>query len=166
MKSIKRKDFIEVGSVIKTHGTQGELKVRLSQEVKFKEWAFLEIQGKPVPFKIVSVFGTDDEPFLQFEGVCGPIEAEKLCGKMVLMPKRNMKRRNSHEDIEVEGFALIDKKLGKIGVVVSLEEYPHQLLLRTTFKGEEVLIPAVDEFILEIDEQKQVIYLNLPEGLL
>jgi ribosomal 30S subunit maturation factor RimM len=38
-------------------------------------------------------------------------------------------------------------------------------LLKTTYQQHELLIPAVEAFIEDIDDRKKIIYLNLPEGL-
>ena len=34
----------------------------------------------------------------------------------------------------------------------------------THYKEKQVLIPMVEDFIADIDEEKEIIYLNLPEG--
>jgi ribosomal 30S subunit maturation factor RimM len=39
-------------------------------------------------------------------------------------------------------------------------------MFQSTNQSNEVLIPAVDDFIDEIDHEKQTIYLKLPEGLI
>ncbi|MFN5544734.1 MAG: hypothetical protein ACK49O_05890, partial [Bacteroidota bacterium] len=64
MKSINRTDFIEIGTVQKVHGTKGEIKLALSKQVLLKKWAFLEFQGKPVPFYIEQKTGNADEPIV------------------------------------------------------------------------------------------------------
>lgn len=167
MKSIARKDFIAVGTIDKTHGTKGELRVTLSSDKQFKEWAFLEIQGKPVPFKIAAFSPTfDDGALLKLDRV-GTIElASSFVGYTLLLPKGKRKKGEVYHEDDFTGFALIDKKLGNIGEVESVEEFPNQLLIKTTHKSNEVLIPAVEAFIEEIDEAQRVIYLNLPEGLI
>ena len=64
MKSIQKKDFIAAGTVAKTHGTQGELKLVTQIKIKLMKWAFLEIQGKPVPFYIERAQNTTLEEWL------------------------------------------------------------------------------------------------------
>ena len=41
MKSFQLKDFIIVGSVGKTHGTSGELKLEAIQKLNQKEWVMI-----------------------------------------------------------------------------------------------------------------------------
>ncbi len=45
-------------------------------------------------------------------------------------------------------------------------ERPAQTLLSIVYGGEEVLIPLVDDFIVDIKPRKKELYLDLPEGLL
>lgn len=167
MKSIARKDFIVAGTVDKTHGTKGELRITLSTDKPFKEWAFLEIQGKPVPFYIQSIQNTfDDGALLRLRDVDTVEKASAYVGYILLAPKGKRKKSEVYAEDDFTGFKLIDENLGEIGIVETIEEYPNQLLIKTQYKGEEVLIPAVEAFILEVNEAKQTIYLQLPEGLL
>jgi len=41
-----------------------------------------------------------------------------------------------------------------------------QILLKTTYKGNECLIPAIEPIIQGIDEEEEVIEVELPEGIL
>jgi 16S rRNA processing protein RimM len=174
MKSIARKDFIAIGSIDKTHGTKGELRITITLETYqakglklIKEWAFLEIQGKPVPFMVESVLPTfDDGALLKLKEINTIEKASQFVGYTLLMPKGKRKKGEVYTEDDFTGFTLIDEKLGKIGEVESIEEFPNQLLIKTTYKGNEVLIPAVEAFIEEIDEAERVIYLKLPEGLI
>jgi 16S rRNA processing protein RimM len=69
-------------------------------------------------------------------------------------------------DESIIGYTLIDLTLGNIGILEDIIEMPGQMMFQTTHQLNEVLIPAVDEFMDEIDHEKQIIYLKLPEGLI
>ncbi len=166
MKSINRADFIAVGMVAKSHGTKGEVRIQLTENVKLKQWAFLEFQGKPVPFYIEAISGSKDEPVVQLQGINTPDKSQELAGKAVLMPKEQVKRSKAKQAASVIGYILIDAQLGEIGALESVEELPQQTLLVTTYNGKQVLIPAVEEFIADINDKKKRILLELPEGLL
>lgn len=164
MKSIQRKDFVRVGAIVKTHGTQGELKVQTSHNLS--KWAFLEIQGKPVPFIVTSFqFMHDDEGILKLEGVDTVEAAAKLTGYEILVAQTR-KLKEQHVNDSVVGYTLIDATHGQLGVVEELVELPMQLLLKSTHNNEELLIPAVEAFISDIDDEAKIIYLELPDGLI
>lgn len=166
MKSIQRKDFIIAGVVDKSHGTKGELRLSFEQNSKIKEWVFLEIQGKPVPFFIEYRSDNQYEPIVKLEGIDTPNQSERFVGKNILIQATQTKRRTRAVDLDIIGYKLLDSTYGELGKVENIEEMPQQLLIYTTYKNNELLIPAVEAFIEEIDEKKKIIYLNLPEGML
>lgn len=166
MKSINRNDFIEIGSVVKTHGTKGELRLELFRNYKFNEWAFLEIQGKPVPFLVESSFGSVDAPIIKLMDVNTPDAASKLVGNLILMLGKPTKAKKKDLNQSIIGYMIVDEILGEIGPVEELMELPQQLLLQTHYQGKEVLIPAVEAIIVDIDDDKKKVTVSLPEGLL
>ena len=70
------------------------------------------------------------------------------------------------EALHLNGFKLTDINYGEIGVVTGTEQLPQQTMLIALYQGKEVMIPLVEAFIHDVDEKKQIIYLNLPEGFL
>lgn len=165
MKSVNRKDFISAGSVVKIHGTRGEVKFNLDKKIPLKEWAFLEFQGKPVPFFIERFSGTGDQPIVKLRGVDSPEMAQVLEGHDVLTPAGRGSKTSSIE-LDLTGYRLVDIKLGDIGIVDGMEEMPGQWMIQARNGEKEFLIPFVDAFIQEIDDDERVITLELPEGLL
>jgi 16S rRNA processing protein RimM len=167
LKTIQRKDFIEVGSVVKVHGTKGELKIALTREIKLKEWAFLEFRGKPVPFYIESTKADlVDEVILKLQGI-GSIElANPLIGAILLLPKQQVKKEDLSDDWNLDGYIVKDMQAGILGKVEEVIEYPYQSLAKVIYNEQEILIPLVDEIIVEINDKKKELSVNLPEGLL
>jgi 16S rRNA processing protein RimM len=166
MKSIQRKDFIIAGIVEKVHGTKGEIRLNFEQKIQLKEWVFLEIQEKPVPFFIEHISDSIYQPIIKLQGINIPDQAERFINTNVLMPSKGTKRKTRAVDLDVIGYLLIDEEHGEIGTVKALEELPQQLLIVTLYKDNELLIPAVEALIKDIDDKKKIIYLNLPEGML
>jgi 16S rRNA processing protein RimM len=70
------------------------------------------------------------------------------------------------DDWNIDGYSMVDKKYGVLGDVIEIIEYPYQSLAKINFQGTDVLIPLVDAIIVEIDDQKKLIQVNLPEGIL
>lgn len=165
MKSVNRKDFIHVGSVIKIHGTRGEVKFNLDKMIPLKDWAFLEFQGKPVPFFVERHMGTGDQPIVKLRGIDSPEMAQLLEGQDVLIPAGRSRKTSSREE-DLTGYRLIDVKHGDIGTVQGLEEMPGQWMIQAIKGEKEFLIPYVDAFIQEIDDDARSITLELPEGFL
>lgn len=162
MKSIHINDFVRVGTIIKTHGTQGELRVQTSH--KLSKWAFLEIQGKPVPFKVDACNPTIDEQYIiKFRGIDSINEASTYNGYTLLALGKPGKV--SVENDSIVGYFIIDKKLGAIGNVEDVIEMPMQWLIQTHFNERELLIPAVEPIVVSIDDDKKTLYVEMPDGL-
>ncbi len=167
MKTIQRKDFLEVGSVVKVHGTKGELKFTLSRTIKLKEWAFLEFRGKPVPFYVQGTKADfDDEIILKLQGIDSIEMANPFMGKTLLLPKKNVGKAEEDDALHLEEYLLIDAELGELGRVIEMVEYPYQTLAKIIWQSREVLVPMVDEIVLEINDKKKTVLVQLPEGLL
>ncbi len=167
MKSINRKDFTTIGFITKTHGTKGELKVTFDFPIKLKEWIFVELQQKPVPFFLEQVKQSfQEEAIIKLKGINTPETAEKLSGLTLLLPKKQIKAAGSLLVNDIVGYDLIDDNLGYIGKIVAIEEYPKQIMLVTTFKENSILIPAVEPILQEINDDDEVVYLQLPDGFL
>ncbi len=168
MKSINRENFIEIGSIVKVHGTKGEVKVSLNQDTTFKEWAFLEIREKPVPFYIEgSKHSFEEEAFLKFKGVDDMESALQLVGYSLLSLKDGIKKSGTEFGNEsIIHYQIMDSKLGFLGLVDHVIENPMQTLVQTTFNKKELLIPAIKPILIKIDDKKQIIFVDLPEGLI
>ena len=63
------------------------------------------------------------------------------------------------------GFTATDKSLGHLGEIVEIDDSTINTLFVVEKDGEEILIPAQEEFIADIDHDGQTILFDLPEGL-
>lgn len=167
MKTIQRKDFLEVGSVVKVHGTKGELKFNLTQSFTLKDWAFLEFRGKPVPFYIdYTKAEFDDEIIIKLGGIDTIEQANNLIGKLLLLPSKQVKNSKNTDDWDLAGYQMIDQKQGELGTIVEVIENTYQSLAMLNFQGRELLVPLVEEIVLEINDTKKEVFVDLPDGLL
>lgn len=104
-----------------------------------------------------------------FDSVSTPDAAEALAGCFCLA-----RREDLPEDIleltsgGIEGFSVVDRTFGPVGVAVAINEMPGQNLLEVARPDgqDAALIPVVDEFIDDIDEVERIIFVTVPAGLL
>ena len=60
-----------------------------------------------------------------------------------------------------------DMRAGSLGAVLCIREMPGQLMLVVERPdGSELLIPLVDEFLVQVDEEEGRLIVDLPSGLL
>lgn len=167
MKTIQRKDFLEVGSAVKVHGTKGELKFNLTQSFTLKDWAFLEFRGKPVPFYIdYTKAEFADEIIIKLSGIDTIEQANNLIGKLLLLPSKQVKNVKNTDDWTLAGYLMIDQKQGVLGTIVGVIENTYQSLALLNFNERELMVPLVEEIVLEINDKKKEVLVDLPDGLL
>jgi len=162
------KPLIYLGFVKKTHGFKGAVKISIeNSQAKFyqTEPLMLEVNKKVVPFFIEQISRTDAEWQVKFEYINSVEEAEEIAGLSVYFESYDA----SNDEVwvhEAIGYHLIDSKLGEIGEVTDVVTKPGQDLLEITLNTKTFFIPYVKELIHKFDHKKEIIYTDLPEGLI
>lgn len=154
-----------LGYVARTHGVQGQVLVKVSSqyELTTDEPVFVDIQG-PVPFFVETVKKGSGGYIIQFEWIDSMEKAEKLVGKEFLI-----EAGSDEEDVvdyPIIGFTMKDAISGKSGPIKDVRPLNHHPLLIVEIDGVEIMIPFVEEMIVDVNEERQIIEMNLPEGLL
>ena len=170
-KNMAKSQYLECGKIINTHGVRGGLKLESwcdtpadlasLKKVYLKEGA----EYKRYKVKKASVF----KQFVLFEldGICDIDTASSLRGRVVFADREDI---SIDEDAffiaDIIGLDVIDlesgKKLGTLSDVLNLGA--SDLYEINTESGKK-LIPAVPEFIKEIDLEKGI-FVSLIEGML
>lgn len=160
--------LVYVGFIKKTHGFKGVVKIHIENSkitLNQKKPLMLEINKKPVPFFIEQISKSDNEWQVKFEDIRSIEEAEEIVGLSAFIESDE----NNEDEIwqnDVKGFKIIDKHLGSIGEVVQHIEKPGQDMLEISFNSKTFFIPFVEELIIDFDNEKEIIYTDLPEGLI
>jgi len=160
----------DIGFISKTHGFAGEVLCVLDDERELPEnlrFLFITLEGRPVPFLIESVRDRNGSLLVKFEDVNDEVAAKKLTG-LRLSAEQDLVDEASDGLAwdDLVGYSLEDKSFGPMGTLLSVEEYPEQMVGRCIIREKEVLFPLTDDFVEEIDDGQKRIFLNLPEGLL
>lgn len=168
--------LIEVGSIRKTHGYSGEIKLVVidgyDADVEKAEFFFIgRTPEKALPYELKNLRGADW--IAQLEGLTTKEEAVGLRGQNLYLRKEDVTQVINNEMKAAEevsqkfaGFALIDEQLGEIGVIEEVVTYPQQELAKLIYKGQEVLIPLNQALVTGVDFTKKIVFMNLPDGLL
>lgn len=156
---------IQIGKVLKTHGTNGNLKVFieslfLKEALKSKHFFINQL-----PYFVESIQKVgEQEIILKLEEVDSRETAQNLCGFEVLMDRQQIKKwKKQIIDETLINFTIYNQDL-IIGKVQDILEMPQQIMLLTSINKKEVLIPLNEDFLVEINPNEQKIVLNLPEN--
>ncbi|WP_428328051.1 ribosome maturation factor RimM [Mucilaginibacter sp.] len=165
-------ECFRVGSILKTKGLKGELHIYTDfdgiEDIKFKS-IFVETAGKLVPYFVDSIkYLQKNAAYLVLEDVDTIEKASMLLKKNIYLPNKLKPKKKKAEFtlMDLKGFTAIDDNEGELGIITDIHEYPQQLIATVTFKNCEVLFPLNEEIIKGIDVVKEILRVDLPEGLL
>jgi 16S rRNA processing protein RimM len=165
-------EYIHIGKLVASFGLKGDLilKHELGKKSPFKgiEVIFVEEQkGNYLPYFVESAKAANhEETYVKFEGLNTKESAARLVSRNAWVTDVDFRTLvGKSAPIALLGYTLINE--GE--VLAPIEEVinqPHQILLRITYKENEVLIPLHDESLDRIDHAKKQVHVILPDGLL
>ena len=169
---MKTGDCFRIGSTLKTKGLKGELQIYVDfpnlDDISF-DAVFMDLSGKLVPFFVESIrYHQNNAAYLFLEDVDTIEKAAKLVKKDIYLPNK-LKPKKSKNDftlLDLKGFTAIDINEGELGEITDIHEYPQQLIAAVTYKDCEVLFPLNEDTIKGIDVVKEIVQVDLPDGLL
>lgn len=166
-------NYFSIGKLVATFGLQGELilKHSLGKKTVLKgvEAVFLEEQTDSfIPYFVQKAAAKDHEHiYLKLEGIDTKEAARPLIQTRVYLQEADFKKQaGSSTPLSLLGFTVQDEQQGTLGVIEEVIEMPMQVLAKVTVRGKEALLPLNEQSLIKIDKKKQVVYLDLPEGLL
>ena len=157
-----RLQFVEAGEIVTTHGIRGEVKVLcwLDDPEMLCEFDRCTIDGKAYVMEQVRVQKTCN--LVKFRGVDTMEAAQAMRGKIVKLYREDIDEEVifAAELIGMQVYAE-GKCIGKIKEVL---DYPGNSVY--VVRGEhEYMIPAVKQFILSTDVEKNEMQVRLIEGM-
>lgn len=164
-------DCFYIGYVSKTRGLKGEIQIYFEfddYEALDITMVFVEINKKLVPFFVDSFkLQANKTGYFYLEDIDHIDKAKELVRKSLYMPKDKMPERNPDEFYlsDLKGYLVHDQVHGELGEIIEIREFPQQDIAVVQFRFKELLFPLNDDFIVEIDEEKGELKVNLPEGL-
>lgn len=169
---LKKDELVKVGEVIRTHGFNGNLSIKVhpdfSEEIFNDELpVFLNIEGIPVPFFVVSTKKSGGYIVVAFKNVDNDKKALKLIGCELLIHQSLIESDDEEaEENPLKGYSVFDSKFGFIGELTFINEIPGNPVFETNFNGKTIIVPYSDEFIHEINDEKKEIHISAPDGLI
>ncbi len=166
-----------IGHLGKTHGLEGELSFFFEDDVFDRsnaEYVVLLLDGILVPFFIEDYrFQNGEKALIKFDSIDTLEQAAPLVNADVFFPKSNGSRITYKDRNNDEAKSLLDSLVGFSIYDLSSRSTTAPIVRidcntdNPLFELEGgALVPIVEEWIENIDEEKRMINMNLPEGLL
>lgn len=167
-------DFVQVGKISRKHGYKGDviLAFEFADNIHFcekKHPLYLELEGKLVPFFFEKAAQHKiNQLCIKLEDVSSEQQVSSIIGATVYLSKEFFpaSERNDFHLQELVGFSVEDINSNFAGIITGFSYHSIQSLLEISSDKKSVLIPVVDEFILEIIPEEKKIVLSLPDGLI
>lgn len=161
-------ELIKIGKALKTHGYKGHLKVFIDEFYMqdFEDIKVVFINN--LPYFITSKdINSDSQAIILLEDIDNKEKAHPLQGKEIFAKDDDLSEILDGDEYDhLVGYEITDKTIGNIGKIESIVEMPFQFLAKIIRHKKEILIPMNDDFILNINEQKKIVEMNLPDGFL
>ena len=163
---MEKKELIEAGRIVNTHGVRGEVKIEvwLDSPQFFKSFKRLVLETGEEK-KILSAKTQKGFVIAALEGVGDVNAAMALKGKTVSVYRADAALPHGAFFLQdIIGARVVDEDGNEIGTLTDVMETPASNIYVVTGKTEH-LIPAVPEFIKKTDADAGVITVHLIEGM-
>ena len=164
--------LIHMGTLARPHGLRGEIAINwfaaspLSCDAPY----WLQIGGDaPRAVRVLRIRNHQGRPLISLEGIADRSEAELLRGGKLLMNRKDLPEPEEGEaylDDLLGGDVLLpdNMRLGRLDSVFC--QSAQEIWVIVTDTGQEILFPAVPEFILNLDTAARAVTIAPPDGLL
>jgi len=169
----EKKGYVLIGEIIGTHGIKGTNKIRSyaeSLEVFEPGRSILvrEISGRETSLEIAWVKHHTRTPLLLLKGINDRNQAEVLIGAKLFIPKAELPQleNGSYYWIDLIGIEVYTTEDEYLGRIESIIETGSNDVYVVKDKKKEVLIPALESVVTDIDLAQKRMQVDLPEGLI
>jgi 16S rRNA processing protein RimM len=171
---VKEEDVFPIGRISKPHGVAGWLSMYVTDDVFDRvdaPYLFCRLDGLLVPFFLDDYrFKTDNSALLKFEGIDTQQQAQTLCGAEVCFPNclsDAQRPEGGYTWESLVGYTVRDESAGLLGTITAVDTQTLNTLFTVkNSAGTEMLIPAQDDLVQDIDTVRREILMSLPDGLL
>lgn len=168
------KQYLKVGTILKTQGLKGEVRVYSTtsfKDIRYKKGNTLYILLKNGEYQEVKVnsFYTKGEnldviSFKNYDSIelIEPFIGLELCA----LKDENILFDDEYFYDDLKGCTVFDEENNELGIVSSVEEFPSQETLKVTGKNKKFFfVPFNDFFVKDVDTKNKKIVIHLIEGL-
>ncbi len=173
---LEKDKFISIGSLGRGHGVKGEISAKLDVEIDALYensqdfFLMLEQDDLLIPYRVVALRSKHNASLIKFAKIDTKEAADKLTNKLVWLDRELLAEVDEVEFNSfscLEGFSLCHSNGDELGVIESVDEATMNTLLYVYNEAdEELIIPFSEELITKLDVENQVIYMEIPQGLL
>lgn len=164
-----RKNYLEIGEIVGTHGVRGELRINPWSDTpdflkNFKNFYFdKECTEK---MKAVSVRPHGNIVLIKFEDIDNMDEALKLKGKILYVDRKDIKLNDGYFIADLIDCTVYDVDTDKIyGILTDVSRTGANDVWHITNDDKEYLIPAIKDVVSSVDVDTGIIKIRPLRGI-
>ena len=171
---IRQEDVYQIGRMGRAHGLKGEINFQFTDDVWDRteaDYLICEVDGILVPFYLEEYrFRSDSTAIVKLEDLDSADAVRFLVNSPVFIEKK-YQAEMGEDEVSLAyfiGFQMLDGDTQEpIGIINNIDDQTDNwLFIVKRPDGSEVMIPAHEEFIAEIRQEKKIMVMDLPIGLL
>jgi len=146
-----------VGRIIRPHGIRGEVVVEVTTDApeRFAPGSTLDVgdPASPVPYTVAGSRPHQGRLLVTLDGIEDRTAAESLRGSFLSIPASRARapEEGRYYAFQLEGLSVVDEDGVDLGVMKGVLENPANDLWVIRVGERDVLVPAVREFVRDVD---------------
>jgi 16S rRNA processing protein RimM len=160
--------MIKIGEIVNVVGLRGELKIYPYCENKERFETISHIYFNSEEVQIEQVRYKDNLVVLKVRGINDRNLAETYKGREVFMAEEELEKlpQGTYYVKDIIGYPVEDRQRGAVGILKDVRDNgPQSLFVIEKAEGGEFLVPAVEEFFIGVDQNRNVVLVDLIEGM-
>ena len=172
---ITENEVFKIGKLAKPHGIKGEISFLFDNDIFDRvncPYLVCFLDGIFVPFFWEEYrFKGKETALMKFEDLDSEEEVRFLSGVEVFFPRAYFEDESENNNIDYSwdyfvDFTIEDVSYGNIGIIREVDKSTMNILFVVENNdGDELFIPATEDFIVSVDDKNKKLKTNLPEGL-
>lgn len=159
---------INIGKIVNVVGLKGEVRVYHFTDYKERFEEIDEIYVEDVLYTIENVRYMKDMVILKLSGIEDRTQGEAVKNKMLYLKEQDVRvlPEDTYYIRDLVGMAVVDEENQSLGTLTRVLQNSAQDLYEIELKsGKKFLLPAVGEFVLNVNPQTRTITVKILEGL-
>ncbi len=158
-------DLIETGRIVNTHGLRGEVKIEVWADSVEALCCFRRLFVDGMERKVERGRAQKGFAIVKLAGIDSIDEAERVKNHVVYVPREDIPLKDGGFLLtDLVGCRAVDENGGALGTVTDVLSLPGGEVLE--IRGErEILVPLVEEFLLDADVEAGTVTVRLIEGM-
>lgn len=164
------KEYIKVGKIVNTHGVKGCMKcLPLTDDVeRFEELEYVYTEKDNMKRKIKDVWYRKNMAYIELEGINDMTMAESFRNTHISIFEDQLRElpEDSYYLFDLEGMEVYSSDGEYLGNIKEIYQTGANDVYEVVNKDKSYLIPAVKDFVKEVNIKDKKMVINVIEGLL